>query len=144
MNSESKEELFSLKLNSEGIAHIYRYARVVRIYLIAGILFIVLALINETLVITQLRTNSDDWLLRLYFNLYPVLMIIGVVIFIFQLIYFRRLSVFLQKAVQYSDEVAFNAAFENLTRIAWAVICNALLAILYALLNLAVSLRGVF
>jgi hypothetical protein len=71
-------------------------------------------------------------------------MIIGVVIFIFQLIYFRRLSVFLQKAVQYSDEVAFNAAFENLTRIAWAVICNALLAILYALLNLAVSLRGVF
>jgi hypothetical protein len=144
MDTENKDELFSLKLNNNGIAHLQRYARLVRVYLVIGIVFILLALIQEVFMLIRMNRMSGDWLLNFYFTIYPVLMLIGIVIFVFQLVYFRKLSVFMQQAVQDSDELTFNSAFENLTRITWIVICNAFLAIIYSLLTLAISIRGLF
>jgi hypothetical protein len=144
MDNRNQVELFGLKLNSEGIAHLQRFARMIRVYLVIGIVFIIFSLFNEVTALITFRRFPGDSILDLYFMIYPLLILIGIVIFIFQLIYFKRLSVLMQKAVNDSDERTFNAAFENLTKIAWVVICNAVIAIIYSVLNLAISLRAVF
>ena len=137
-------ELFSLKLNHEGIAHILRFARLVKVYIIIGIIFIFLSIVNEALIVLEMRHAPDDWLLKLYFKIYPLLILIGTVIFIFQLTYFRRLSVLMKTAINDSDEMRFNNSLLNLTKIAWVVICNLILALIYSLLNLALSFRSFF
>ena len=144
MIQENDSELFSLKLNQEGIAHILRFARLVKVYIIIGIIFIFLSIVNEALIVLEMRHAPDDWLLKLYLKIYTLLILIGTVIFIFQLIYFRRLSVLMKTAINDSDEMSFNNSLLNLTKIAWVVICNLILALIYSLLNLALSFRSFF
>jgi hypothetical protein len=140
MDPENKNDLFSIHLNNEGASHILRFTKLVRIYLAIGIAFTLIALINDYFLIADLGRQYSSGYLNIYFKIYPFLVIIGVVIFILELIYFRKLGLSLRRAIQQTDENGFNQAFENLTSLTWVAIASSVLAIIYAVMSLIFSL----
>ena len=141
MEKENTEELFSIKLNNEGVGHLIKFARAVKLFSIVAILFIVIALARDIVLLTGKRVAYTDSFLQFYFNIMPFISFAALVVFICQLIFYNKLNAAIQKAINHSDESTFNGAFKNLLRHGYFSIGVSMFSILFVTADLIVILR---
>jgi hypothetical protein len=141
MGKENTEELFSIKLNNEGVGHLIKFAKAVKLFSVVAILFIVIALVRDIVLLTGKRVGYTDSFLQFYFNIYPFVSLVFLAIFICQLIFYNKLNSAIQKAINHSDENAFNAAFKNLLQHAYFSIGISVISVLFTFADLIIVLR---
>ena len=98
MDTENKDDLFSIRLNNEGAAHLLRFAKHVKVFMIAGIALTVIILVRDLIALLRDRPAYSDSFFRIFFSIYPYLSLATAIAFILQLIYYQRLG----KAVKYA------------------------------------------
>jgi hypothetical protein len=140
MDNENKNELFSLRLNEEGVGYLLRYIKLVLIFIILGWLFTLVVITRDIFLLIQDYSVYENTTIRTYYQLYPILSLAATTIFIFQLIYGQKLARRLKIAIHHSDEMVFNSAFRYFN----LVLLTAIIITFISLLMIALDFYIVF
>jgi hypothetical protein len=141
MDTENKDDLFSIRLNNEGAAHLLRFAKQTRTFMIAGIILTAIILIRDITALFDKRSAYSDGFFKIFFSIYPYLSLSAAIIFILQLIYFRKLGIALKYAIEHSDEISFNKAFANLVKGIWFAFLITVFSYLFVIGDLIIIFR---
>ena len=114
MDNESKDELFSLRLNDEGIRHLLRYIKLLRSFIALGWIFTVIVIVRDIFLLFLDYSVYQYEIMRLYYQLYPVVSLLATLVFIFQLIYLQQQAKKLKLSITHSDEREFNSSLKYL------------------------------
>jgi hypothetical protein len=119
MDTENKDDLFSIRLTNEGAVHLLKFAKQVSVFMIAGIVLTIIILARDLIALLRDKPVYSDSFFRIFFSIYPYLSLAAAIAFVLQLIYYRKLGKAVKYAIEYSDEAGFNKAFENLVKGIW-------------------------
>lgn len=141
MDNEYKEELFSLKLNSKGISYLLKYKRIAKLFFVLGIIVTLIVLVRNLIVLSDKRSDYKDDFLNIFFTIYPYLSLAGIVVFILQVIFYKRLATSLRYAIEHTDEVLFNDAFDNLVKGVWYAMLVSVFSLLFSIADIIIILK---
>ena len=145
MEKENTGELFSIKLTAEGIDNLLKLCGVVKTYIILGIIFTFIILVNDILLIFENRSSlPGDVLVETYFKMYPFLSLVTSVFFVLEIIAFWRFRKELKSSLMHLDETGFNNSLIHLRRALIFSIVVTSLSFIFLLFNLLFTLRGLF
>lgn len=143
MEETTSPDLFDVKLNASGKYYIRKFARIVRIVIILGIIVTLIQII--TTVLTSVKFNwasyENDNLILLERRLWPLYLAVYTVFFCLQLYYYWQLSRQLTEADDYTNEDQFNRSFYYLFRYAFMGMIIFSLAICMYLFDLYVLIK---
>jgi len=114
MDNESKDELFSLRLNDEGTRHLLRYIKLLRSFIVLGWIFTVIVVARDIFLLQLDYSVYQQEIMRLYYQLYPVVSLGATLAFIFQLIYAQHQAKKLKHSIAHADEKEFNSSLRYL------------------------------
>jgi len=141
MEKGNTDELFSIKLNSEGTRHLQKFAVLVKAYLAIGMIFTTLALVDFTLAMKIKQADYGDSFMNFYFKIYPFLSLSVTVLFIIQLFYYRQIGIEVKKAILHTDEHLFNSALSYLTKSMWVAIGGTVFSVLFVFADIVISIK---
>jgi hypothetical protein len=120
MEQTEPNDLFETKLNAEGKFYIGKFASVVKAVIILGILLSAMNIAIEVIRITKIDSAvfSHNTILLWEHRIYPFYMFGSIILLAIQLYCYWKLSAYLRKGIQYSDDVLFNRSFYFLYRYA--------------------------
>ncbi len=136
MEKENTDEIFSIKLNSEGVGHLLKFAKLVRFFLVISILVCIVIFVRNIVVLIERKSDYDDSFLTFYLSILPLLSIAAMIMFACQVFFYQKLNSSIQKAINQSDENGFNKAFKYLVRHAIYTIAVALFSLLFVFSDL--------
>jgi|GEM_PF-1841939 len=142
MEANNKEELFSIRLKTEGISNLLRYSKLIKIYLFSGLAWSILSLIDNAIIISKIKSINRSSFFDFYNTIYPFLYIIITIIYGFQLYIYYKLRVVLLKAIRQMDENLLDLSFSYLTKsIIITTILNVISVLLYVI-NITITVRN--
>jgi choline-glycine betaine transporter len=141
MDTENKDELFSIKLNQKGISYLLKYARIVKLFFILGITVTLVVLARNIIALFDSRPNYNDDFLNIFFTIYPYLSIAGIIIFVLQIIFYKRLADSLQYAIVRSDEDHLNEAFANLVKGVWYAMFVSAFSLVFTIADIIILIK---
>jgi len=125
MSDESQHDIFEPRLNERGIRYIMKFASIVKIVILTGVissLFLFITSLGRIFKDTIDYSILDAWETAFYRS-YPYFTVILNIIFLFQLYYYWKIKQNLEKAITEKNEAKFNGSFEALFKNAvWGVI----------------------
>ena len=141
MEKGNTDELFSIKLNSDGTRHLQKFAVLVKGYLIIGMIFTILALVDFTVAMKIKHADYGDSFMNFYFKIYPFLSLCVTILFIIQLLCYRQIGIEVKKAILHTDEHLFNSALSYLTKSMWLAIAGTVFSILFVFADIVISIK---
>ena len=125
MGDESQHDIFEPRLNERGIRYIMKFASIVKIVILTGVissLFLFITSLGRIFKDTIDYSILDAWETAFYRS-YPYFTVILNIIFLFQLYYYWKIKQNLEEAITEKNEAKFNGSFEALFKNAvWGVI----------------------
>ena len=125
MSDESQHDIFEPRLNERGIRYIMKFASIVKIVILTGVissLFLFITSLGRIFKDTIDYSILDAWETAFYRS-YPYFTVILNIIFLFQLYYYWKIKQNLEEAITEKNEAKFNGSFEALFKNAvWGVI----------------------
>ena len=118
MNSaDHDKDIFSIRLDREGLGWVLRFCRAVKLILLLSILVAVPSLLTGFLQVIGSKNASmfnGRPLYKMFYILYPYWWMLYIILWVFQIYFYWKFSVRLKKAVEIPDEKGFNASFRYL------------------------------
>jgi len=130
-NADHDKDIFSIRLDREGLRWILKFCRAVKFILFLSIIIAIPSLITGVLQVSRTKNISflnDHPLYKIYYVLYPYWWIVYMLLWVIQVYYYWKFSTTLKRAVQIPDEKGFNESFRHLYH-------NALLIIVVCIIS---------
>jgi len=125
MSDESQHDIFVPRLNEKGIGYIMKFASIVKIVILTGVissLFLFITSLGRIFNDTIDYSFLDPWEIA-YYKSYPYFTLVLNILFLFQLYYYWKIKQSLVEAIDDKNEVTFNGSFEALFKNAvWGLI----------------------
>jgi hypothetical protein len=127
MSTDNTSELLSIKLNERGIRFIRKFATLVKIMSLTGVVCSILIFIIN---IGRITNDTIDYVVldnweSIYYKSYPYFSLLWTVLFLIQLYYYWKVKQDLEQAINDKNEIAFNESFGSLFKnAAWGLVAG--------------------
>ena len=116
MSDESQHDIFEPRLSERGIRYIMKFASIVKIVILTGVissLFLFITSLGRIFKDTIDYSLLDPWEIA-YYRSYPYFTLVLNILFLFQLYYYWKIKQGLEEAISDKNEATFNGSFEAL------------------------------
>jgi hypothetical protein len=141
MHTENNEELFSIRVNEEAKAYLLKIAKVVNVFFALGIGVILLSLVRALVSIAKQIADGQDNFLSVFFSIYSYFSIAAMIVFGFQIFYYKKFAEAVKYAVANTDEKYLNASFQSLLKGTWHGLLVCIFSLIFTVADLFVMFR---
>jgi hypothetical protein len=130
MEPQANDDLFRIRINATAKPYINRFAFMVRIIILIGIVITFIHIASSTLWLLQMKKfdlvpGSARWY---EYKILPYYVVIHCLLFYIYAFFYWQASKFLRKGIKYDSEEMFNKAFKSLFRYAAFAIVSLILS----------------